>query len=199
MVASRHDRAMRRKVGKVANNVLLFGASPRGLQRDLHEEFGVVVELGKVGLAWTAWWKRYPALAGLRDDVISLVALAQREDRGLEIVAPSGWTSWFSAAEVKGLVSTGHGKRAPGPDAFWRTVFSALFRAVEGDLLDRTIAHFVADRDHHGGQLALPLYDALYVGAPVGREAVVAQALAQAGAKAAEELGVVGMRMVVKP
>ena len=198
MAARKRDRATRRRVGKQLNNCLLFGASPAGLRHAIVEELGDDPGLDRAKHTWEQWWARYPALASFRDEVISLVAQAQQENLAIEIVAPSGWTSRFGAGEVRGVVGKGK-KPAPGPKGAWRSVFSAMFRAVEGDLLDRTLAHFHESRGIHGGRPALPLYDGLYVAARHGDEGMVADALKHAAGLAATELSVPEMRMVVTP
>ena len=114
---------------------------------------------------------------------------AQVEGLPLEFVAPSGRVSRFSKDEVAGRVSKGH-RRAKGPDRVWPSVLSAMFRAVEGDLMDGVLARFHDARNEHGGRLVLPLYDGLLVAAPVGREDAVWTALQSAGNSAAGELGI---------
>jgi len=106
--------------------------------------------------------------------------------------------SKFAAAELRGKVRRGR-RPAKSPEGVWRTVLSAIFRAVEGDLLDRTLAHWHAGRDAHGGRLCLSLYDGMLIAAPQGAESAVAAALEAAGASAAAELGVPGLRLVVTP
>ena len=107
----------------------------------------------------------------------------------MELEGPSGRVSRFSKAEVAGRVSKGH-QKPKGPDPVWPSIFSAMFRAVEGDLMDGLLARFHSHRLEHGGQLVLPIYDGLLVAAPVGREEIVWAHLERAGAAAAEELGV---------
>ena len=189
---------VRRQYGKALNNSMLFGLSPVGL-RKLHREFHHVdpgAAWAEQGHAW--WWGRYPQLATFRDQVQALVLQAQVENRALHIVAPSGRVSKFSSAELRGKVPKG-GKPPKSPEAMWRTVFSAVFRAVEGDLLDRTLAHWHTGGAAHGGRLVLPMYDGVLVAAPEGAVDIVAAALEAVGAHAAAELGVPGLRLVAKP
>ena len=78
----------------------------------------------------------------------------------------------------------------------WRSVFSACFRAVEGDLLDVTFRRF--NVDGAGGQLVLPLYDGALVSAPLGAEQDVAGAAEEAAVGAAKELGISMMTATVR-
>ena len=190
----------RRDFGKAFNNAMLFGVTPVGLQRNILEEFGKEVGLTWAKKQWAWWWRRYPALAAFRDEVIALVAQAQQSNMALELIAPSGRVSRFSAAEVMGQVAKGSGKLAKGPSGVWRSVFSACFRAVEGDLLDRTLAHWhEQEKLIECGRLVMPLYDALYVAAESGTGGMVACALRAAAERAAEELGIPEMKLVVTP
>ena len=186
----------RRAFGKAINNCLLYGATPWRVGWYFERFFGE-----RPGDAWAAqahkwWWGRYPQLAAFRGYVEDLVIHCQRSNLALQVVAPSGWTSKFGSFELRRGVSKG-GRPAKRPEDMWRTVFSAAFRGVEGDLLDRTLVHWHAGREAHGGRLVLPLYDGLLVAAPLGREAAVATALEAAGARAAAELGLASMRMGV--
>jgi len=186
----------RRDFGKAINNCLLYGATAWRVGWYSERFFGEHPGDGWAARAHEWWWDRYPQLAAFRDYVQELVIHAQRENQALHVVAPSGWTSKFSAAELRGKVPKGK-RSAKRPEDIWRSVFSAAFRGVEGDLLDRTLVHWHAGRDAHGGRLVLPLYDGLIVAAPQGQEAAVATALKSAGERAAAELGVSGLRMEV--
>ena len=185
----------RRTFGKQVNNSVLFGVTPVGLRRLAREVLGRDPGADKAAAAWEAWWSRYVGLAAFRAGVEALVRQAQAQGCALEIEAPSGRVSRFSAAEVAGKVTKR--RRVSGPDDAWRTVFSAVFRAVEGDLLHRTLAH------HHraakaGGQPVLPLYDGMLVAAPVGAEDAVWAELEAAANQAIGELGIPKLRFTRK-
>ena len=79
----------------------------------------------------------------------------------------------------------------------WRTVLSAIFRAVEGDLLAGTLAHWHADAKA-GGRLVLPIYDGLLAAAPVGAEDAVFAELRAAPDRAIAEFGIPKLRLVRK-
>ncbi|MBW2255956.1 MAG: hypothetical protein JRI25_15340 [Deltaproteobacteria bacterium] len=192
------EKAKRRDFGKLVNNSMLFGLSARGLQRHAVEFLNHDPGIESASSSWDAWWARYPYLRAFREWVQDLVHQAQVEGRPLEVVSPSGRKSRFSKVEVLGKVAKGSGRREKGPDGAWRTIFSTIFRAVEGDLLQRTLAHFCAGHAGHGGKPVLPLYDALMVAAPLGREQAVWKALEAAGALAAGEIGVVGLGLEEK-
>jgi len=185
----------RRQLGKRINNMALFGATPHGIRRELTDHLGVDPGHAAAAEVWEAWWHRYPGLLAFAQGVLQLVQQAQAERLALEIVAPSGRRSRFSKAEVLGRVAKGSRRAAPGPDGVWRTVFSACFRAVEGDLLDRTLTHFHEGQEEHGGRPILPLYDGLLAAAPTGREQEVWEALKAAAARAAAEVGVARTRL----
>ncbi|MBW2256761.1 MAG: hypothetical protein JRI25_19500 [Deltaproteobacteria bacterium] len=189
------EKAKRRDFGKLVNNSMLFGLSAYGLQRHVQEVFEHDPGIEWASWAWDAWWARYGSVRAFREEVQDVVRQAQLDRRGLVIVSPAGWKSTFYRAEVMGKVAKGSSKPSKGPEGAWRTVFSAIFRAVEGDLLQRTLAHFHADRARHGGQPVLPLYDGLLVAAPIGREEEVWAALEAAGELAAGEMGVLGLGM----
>jgi hypothetical protein len=188
------DPAKRRDIGKFLNNAMLFGISAQGLRQHALLLLGRLPRDGTGQGVLNAWWARYPRLAAFRDEVETLVRDAQLLRCALEIVAPSGSVSRFSAGEVAGVV--GRGRQAPGRDGAWRTVFSAAFRAVEGDLMDLVFRHFAASRV--GGRLALPIYDGALVAAPRDLVEGVQQALLAAAKKAVEELGVPQLEAVVK-
>ncbi len=190
------DAVQRRNFGKAINNAMLFGMEPSGLAKLYRKHYHSASPESWPADMHAAWWARYSQFAVFRDQVKALVRHAQAEGCGLHIVAPSGRVSKFDAWEVQGRVARGW-REARGPDGVWRTVLSAVFRAVEGDLLDRTLLHGHIGREAHGGRLVLPLYDGLLVAAPLGGEAAVAAALEAAGAHAAAELGIPSMRLVV--
>lgn len=185
-----------RGFGKALNNAMLFGCTPWRVGW-LFGQFARRRPLtGWAEQAHAWWWGRYPKVRSFRDQVQELVLQAQVENRGLTVVGPSGRVSKFSSAELCGKVPRGK-RPAKAPEAIWRTVFSAVFRTVEGDLLDRTLAHWHAGRDVYGGRLVLPLYDGLLVAAPLRGEAAVATALHTAGHRAATELGIPALNLEV--
>ncbi|MBI2378506.1 MAG: hypothetical protein HYV07_31195 [Deltaproteobacteria bacterium] len=193
-VAPQRAQPDRRTLGKRLNNAMLFGLSSYGA-RDLSIEVLGRPPLDGTGQGlWSAWWARYPRLAAFRDEVIALVRTVQLEGFALEIVAPSGRRSRFSPAEVRGEVAKG--RPAHGPDGAWRTVFSACFRAVEGDVLNQTLRHLHANDG--GARPALPLYDGLIVAAPTGAEEAAQRALLAAAERAVLDLGIPMLRAEIK-
>jgi len=186
----------RRAFGKVVNSAMLFGLRPKRLRQLAVAHFGPIVTARWAEQAWAAWWSHYPRLDGLAGRVHSLVQQAQAQNAALELVSPSGRVSRFSPAEVKGRV--GKGRRSPpGPANVWRSVLSAIFRAVEGDLLARTLHHFQAGRLLHGGRLVLPIYDGLLVAAPAGGVPSVEGCLAAAARRATADLGLAGLKLKI--
>jgi hypothetical protein len=176
----------RRALGKQLNNSMLFGMTSHGVRELARDTLGRDALDGTGEGVSGAWWARYPRLAAFRDRVRALVAQAQAEARGVEIVAPSGRRSRFSPAEVAGRVDKGQG--AKSAEGAWTSLFSAAFRAAEADLLERTFLHFFEQAT--GGQIMLPIYDGAVLSAPVGSEDLVRTALLAAARTAAGEIGI---------
>ena len=188
------DPAARRSYGKELNNKMSFWFTIVGLAGLTEDLLGRPPADGTGEKAWRAWWGRYPSLEALRDEVQALVQKAQALGQHLEIVAPSGCVSKFDRRELMGRSFKDTPDRHP--DVMWKTVFSAVFRAVEGDLLDGTLRNFHAD--NAGGRPVLPLFDGALVAAPSGNEEAVIRALDSAAARAAADLGVVKVKGVAK-
>lgn len=194
VVPALDDPAQRRELGKALNNRMLFGATPRAL-RDLAAAWKLpVTDVAQYEPIWTWWWRRYPRLGAFAASVTAAVGQAQLSNAALDVVAPSGRVSRFTAAEVRGQVE--RGRTAPGIDGAWRSILSACFRAVEGDLLDETLRRFHADSA--GGRPVLPLYDGLLLASPVGREDAATNAMLGAAQLAAHGLGLFAMQVAVK-
>lgn len=169
----------RREIGKAVNNSMLFGLSPEGLGRDLARR-GLRLD---ARAAHAAWWQRYPQLEALRLDLQHRVALAQHLAVPLEVLSPSGRVSRFSAAEVRGWRKVG----PVAPDESWRSIWAAIFRAVEGDLLLELLRRL--RRKAPEARLALPIYDGLIVSVPTADAVVTHKALIDSGRAALEALG----------
>ena len=184
------DASLRRTFGKKVNNAMFFGLSPAGLRRLIRDLLGRDPKDGTGERAWSAWWARYPQLAVFRDEVKALVSQAQLQRCSIEVEAPSRRLSKFSAAEAGGRSFKGRPDR--GLDEVWRTVFSACFRAVEGDLLDATLRHFHSDSA--GGQPVLPLYDGMLAASPSGSVPIVCHALQASARRAAHDIGLDHLR-----
>ena len=188
------DAAARRHAGKALNNRMLFGGASTAVRELAVEVFGSDSAIADAERVWTWWWSRYPRLAAFRDELREQVIDAQNAGDGLTIEAPSGRLSKFTPGEVAGRVVKGK-QAARGPGGVWRSIMSACFRAVEGDLLDATLRHFHDSKV--GGQLVLPLYDGGLFACTWGSEGAVADALRDAGERAAKGLGLYGARAVV--
>jgi len=193
------DPPLRRAVGKAVNNAMLFGMESGGFHRLINKFFPGQVTMDWATRAWQTWWARYPTLSAFRDQVRSVVLYAQSNRRRITITAPSGRPSRFSPGEVLGQIAKGSKKAAPGISGAWRTVFSAVFRAVEGDLLDQTLRHLHSIREHHGIKLALPLYDGVVIAAPKDGVERASKALMVCAQAACNDLGLPALSMTVKP
>lgn len=189
---------LRREVGKKMNNAMTFGLGVGGLQRVLAPVLGEAVPADWAEAAWTQWWERYPELREFRDSVAWGVTWAQSRSRRLAFNSPSGWPSSFTPSEVQGKIVHGRPDEAPGPEGAQRAVFSAIFRAVESDLLDQTVRHFHSIREHHGARLMLPLYDGLLVAAPYDSIDLSARALQTCAEAAGSDLGIPGLSLTTK-
>lgn len=186
--------AERRAAGKKLNNAMLFGLTSHGV-RDLAREVLGREPRDRTGTAaWAAWWSCYPRLHALRERFESEVRRAQNAGFAIEIESPSRCISRFSRSEVAGRVEKS--RSAPGQDRVWRTLWSACFRAVEADVLNRTLAHL---HEHGGGcRPVLPLYDGLLAAAPEDAVEVAQAALHAAATRAATEVGLVALEPIVK-
>lgn len=174
---------------------MLFGLTPVGLAELTKKLLGRPPADGTGVAVWSAWWSRYPKLEAFRKYIQDQVTTAQIYGKPLVIVAPSGRISRFAPSEVAGRVAKGS-RPAPGRENVWRSVFSACFRALEGDLLDATLRRFHASSG--GGRLVLPIYDGALVAAPSGAEEGVRRALLEAAEGAVVDVGVPKLRAIVK-
>jgi hypothetical protein len=198
MLTGDAEAPFRRRIGKAVNNAMLFGMESAGLLRLISKFFPGQVPEAWARRAWELWWSRYPRLAAFRDHIQELVRVAQQARVGFDIISPSGRLSRFAPYEVRGEVGKGTRKVAPGLNGAWRTVFSALFRAVEGDLLDQTLRHFHSIREAHGARLILPLYDGLTIAALPEQQDIAERALTICGRQAAQDLGLPDLRLTIK-
>ena len=179
----------RRTFGKLLNLKMLFGTTASGVQQAASGVLGR--DLGEreaQEIAW-AWWDRYRALSRFRERVFKRIKEARSRGVGLVVVSPSGKRSRFSPAEVKGEPMKGE-SQGKGIKGAQRSIFSAIPRAVEGDLLDLTLRYWHQGRDAHDGRLVLPIYDGIYFAARDGREHETWTAMENAAARAAKEIGV---------
>ena len=193
--ASNWAATARRELGKAVNNAMLFGLTERGIAACIQRALGVPIDGAWATYVWHAWWSRYPLLAEYRNQAHAFVQYCGANDEALNILSPGGWRSHFSPAELRGAVAAGPG-HGQGPEAAARSVFSAVFRGIESDLLRLTITHFHGTASEHEGKGVLPLYDGLYIGARTDRVNQVVQALEDAGRRAADELGIPDLRVV---
>jgi hypothetical protein len=187
----------RRRFGKLMNNAMLFGLTHIGLRRDIGESLGFDPGEAASQKMWEMWWARYPQLSDFRDKVKAYVSVSQVRKEGLTVVSPSGRESAFPPGEILGAVAK-KGMAAPGPEGVWRTVFSAAFRAVEGDLLNQLMRHFHEIKDYHHSRLVLPVYDGILTAAPEGEADRTWRALQVCGLQAAKDLGLAGLDVARK-
>ncbi len=187
-----HGAAQRRVLGKHVNNSMFFGVTHHGLARIHREELGVDAPKGWARAVSSEWWRRYATLESFCERLRGHVERAQVTGQTLVLITPGGRRSQYSPDDVQGMVP-GRSRHSRGHEAAWRSIFSGVFRAVEGELLSRTIARFHADRLRHRGAPVLPIYDGLLIGAPRGAEVRVWRGIEQAAFEAAGEVGVEGL------
>lgn len=187
-----------RDLGKWMNNKMLFGLTRKGLAKGVYVLPGVLKDEAWATTIWHEWWARYPTLWGLYSRIQDYVAGCGARDEHLDIISPGGWRSGFSPAELRGTAPARNGQ-PKGPDGAARSVFSAVFRAVESDLLRLTIINIVRSSSEGCVKGVLPLYDGLYLGCRPD-DVEQATAIVEAAAKqAAMAMGLPGMHMKVSP
>lgn len=150
-----------RKLGKAVNNGLICGMTGFGLQNELRER-GVAVSMGQAERFHAEWWALFPDFRDFMGGIDTLIERRVASRLGLNIEAPDGRVFRFSPAELAGFRGESIGERAHRK----RRLVSALFRAVEGCILDRALELMYRGRELFGLRLALPMYDGLLAVVP---------------------------------
>lgn len=158
----------RRRLGKRFNNAVIGLISPAGWGRHLHD-LGLDVSEAEAAAMHARWWARFPAARTFRDTWSDLHHAAARDGRCLQLAFPDGRPYTFDAATVRGFAPRPRWAHLTDPtarlDASVRTTFSAIWRGIEGVILDEAIARLhLLGQD--GLRLVLPVYDGLVVQAP---------------------------------
>jgi len=151
-----------RAVGKLMNNALVGLITPVGLRMALADEGFAVDHARAVGLH-NAWWSRYAKAAGLRDALRGRFDRAREEGRGVRIIAPDGRSFTFSRSQVRGQ------RLGVEESTSWKSVFSSIWRSIEGCVLDHALALLHRRRADLDLRLVITMFDGLVSSAPAGR------------------------------
>lgn len=160
----------RRKLGKLVNNALVGGQTAYGLRQTL-DEAGVHTGAG-AGVGYTTaskvrelWWARYPAFRDFVAELHGAVRGRAASRQGFHVEAPDGRVFRFDRHELRGWKKGNAPTDARlGIEAAARTVTSAVFRAIEGAILDRALQLMQPGSTQIGLRIAVPMYDgALFV------------------------------------
>jgi len=160
--------AERRRLGKLFNNAVIGLITPTGWQAELLRH-GLSITRAEAQAMHARWWERFPDARRFRDAWIALHRNAAARHLPIRLSFPDGRQYSFDTATVRGAA------RRPKWDAIGdpklrlaasiRTTFSAIWRGVEGVLLDEALARVYALRDR-GVRLVLPMYDGLLLQVP---------------------------------
>ncbi len=145
-----------RELGKLLNNPMVFGQTPEGYRRKLAAE-GLEISPELAARIHRSWWARFPTFRAGRDRIYAQVEEARLGGLPYGLVTPRGWPSKWSPGEVRGFDKKGGRRKSLGD--MQRSIFSAIFRGLEGDLI-RSVCHRL---DRWGVRVALPVYDELLI------------------------------------
>ncbi len=159
----------RRRLGKAFDNAIVGLVSPSGWLEQLRE-LGMEASLADARRMHARWWARFARARDFRDTWVALHRDVAAANRPLRLVYPDGRPCTFDAATVRGLPPRPRWTHLRTPEArraaATRTTFSAIWRGVEGLILDEAL-HRLTPLGHAGLRLVVPLYDGLLLQAPV--------------------------------
>jgi hypothetical protein len=191
-LAPRLPAAERRRLGKRFNNAVIGLITPNGWQRHLRGA-GILTTLAEAQAMHDRWWARFARARAFRDAWLEMHASAAAANRPLRIVYPDGRPYSFDAATVRGVARRPRWAHLVEPqarlDASARTTFSAIWRGVEGLVLDEAL-HRLYELRGQGLRLVLPLYDGLLLEAPDGSTDLLCAHVADAVGAALRAVGV---------
>ncbi len=161
----------RRRVGKLFNNSVVGLISATGWYREL-QAAGVASTAEEAGRMHAAWWARFASSRRFRDAWVQLHRGAAARNLPLRIVYPDGRSCSFDAATVRGRARRPRWAAIADPAhrlaAATRTTFSAIWRGVEGVVLDEAM-HRLYPLRARGLRLVVPMYDGLLLQVPEGK------------------------------
>ena len=121
-----------------------------------------------------AWWGRYAAADSFRQRLQERCGQAALEQRAVKITAPDGRSFRFSPTEVAGAPLPG------GRSMGFPSVFSSIFRAIEGLVTDIALDCLSRRRGDLDLRLVIGMFDGLLYSAPADRGAEAAAAVQEA-------------------
>lgn len=180
----------RRQLGKLFNNAVVGLIGERGWHRELRAR-GLRLTAAQAASMHAGWWGRYHQARRLRDAWTTLHHEAAERGVPLAITYPDGRIYRFDVATLRDDARGAPRGRGSAPErieAAVRRSFSAIWRGVEGAVLDCALARLYGLRER-GLRLVLPLYDGLLLQVPSGADerwlrlvrGVVRQALDEVG------------------
>lgn len=182
----------RRRVGKLFNNAVVGLVSPQGLHLAMRRA-RMHTTIEEASAQHRRWWSQFSRARDMRDHWAAHHRRAAARSDSIRITYPDRRTYSFDAATVRGSAPRprwAHLRtRASRLDAAIRTTFSALWRGVEGALLDRCLQLLFPLRSR-GIRLVLPIYDGLLLQVPTRDAEPLADAAHNAVMHALADLGV---------
>ncbi len=185
------DPAKRRAIGKLFNLSAVGGITATGWAFHL-QDHGLSVTQEEAQRMLESWWAGFPEARDFRDRWARAHRAAAKKGDPLWIHLPGERSFHFAPGGVLGDSKGGYivktGTPAQRLDAAVRTTLSAVFRGIEGLLLDRALQLAFPLR-REGVRLVLPVYDGALFQVPENTAAALseevragfAQALAEAG------------------
>jgi hypothetical protein len=184
----------RRRLGKRFNNAVVGLVSPQGWHAELARE-GLDLLLADARRMHDNWWARFDRARRWRDAWVALHRDAAERRRPLKLCFPDGRRYTFDAATVRGVARRPNWSELRGCDARLaaaiRTTFSAVWRSIEGLVLDEVL-HRLYDAAQPDLSLVLPMYDGLVLQVPTSAVSRLLPVVRKAFLGAFEVVGVPG-------
>ncbi len=188
----------RRALGKVFNSAVVGLISPQGWATKLRSR-GIHVAGKGAQEMHHRWWARFGHARRFREAWVELHRRAAARGLPLALRYPDGRRFTFDAATVRGAARrpawSGLHRRDQRLAASTRCTFSALWRGIEGVVLDETL-HRVYPLRSRGLRLVVPMYDGLLLQAPTGEARALAACVGDAMNDALAAVGVRGATKV---
>lgn len=143
-----------RGVAKILNSLLVGLGGATAIQKHLRRE-GLEIDYAAAHRLKGSWWARYAAARAFRDELQRRYEGAQAANKGVRIIAPDGRGFSFSPAEVGGAVIN-------DKEIGFPTVFSSLWRAIEGTVLDLAMERLQGTKL----RLVVPMFDGVVYTVP---------------------------------
>ena len=188
----------RRDLGKRFHSAVVGLVTAEGWYADLRRR-GLTVTRAQAHAMYAGWWSRFPAARRLADRWVAMHRQAAVRGRPLRLVYPDGRSYTYDVATVRGSAPRPAWAHLSQPAdrlaASIRTSFSAIWRGIEGVILDEALERVHALRPR-GLRLVLPMYDGLLLAAPVAAASELAGLVEVAMHQALTAVGVPGQASV---